>query len=795
MSYQYEPLVDEIVFQDFLKDLYNCIYKTNSFEVYRSKGYSQYGVDVYSPELKIAIQAKKKNILRKEPELIQELKCELIKTLQDLKQFPHPVEKLYFATTTKKYAAIQDEALKNSRPSLGVQFWSWEDIQTHISDYVSIREKYFRHLSTQILPKELVLTPHLNPADFVGRDNDIERLKTLFQTNRIIYIKGIGGQGKSSVAKLYYQNCLQDYEHLLWFDYNGNLRHTLTYNEALNINLKLNDGAGNSFENKYQHLLNAISTLKGKTLLVLDNIQHEPDISVELEIKKLLAKQDIHILLASREVFSSFHQYPLTSLSSNDARTIFRAHCTKQIDIAKLDELLAMIDNNPLVTELIAKTINTAIGLTVDDMIRHISQGTLDDDELGIHIDSEQNNLFKKIKALVRVDELEKNPYNFYIALTFSLLPSVFIPIEDLIDVFMYREPSRTPIINAFSDLDKKGLITRVGDNVKMHQLIQDAIRAQIPDFAGYLGIINSLIRTLNRANSKYSSKGYHLQGYTESFLNKLVGEKALSLAQPLLMIKNNLYLMYRYLGERNKSKRIIEDLKKDVATAQPLVLSDPVFFSTLHHNFATSYMDEKRYDLAEKEFLRAIEINGETSNPNVIHCYNGLFILYWNQGKLQQALESSVKALELLQKPHAAENDHLSAMVANNIAAVYMEFGDLSKAAGFITMALKLHRESANPEKNEAALARYCSSAAETFSRMENHEVAIQFALHAIEYRGNLNLERDFELLYFYERAADVYEKAGEEEKTTQLREIVKTARVSFDGNGEDDHDSEIIT
>jgi len=231
------------------------LYSSNKL-LYRSKGYSQYGVDVYSPELKIAIQAKKKSILRKEPELIQELKNELIKALQDSKAFPHPIEKLYFATTTKKDAAIQDEAIKNSSTVLGVQFWSWEDIQTHISNHVRIREIYFPHLSTQILPKELLLTPHINTVDFIGRGEDIDSLKILFETNRIICINGIGGLGKSSVAKLYYQNNLQDYEQLLWFDYTGHLKYTFTYNEALNINLKLADNSGNSFEYKYQRLLN-----------------------------------------------------------------------------------------------------------------------------------------------------------------------------------------------------------------------------------------------------------------------------------------------------------------------------------------------------------------------------------------------------------------------------------------------------------------------------------------------------------------------------------------------------------
>jgi tetratricopeptide (TPR) repeat protein len=398
MNYQYEPLADEYVFQDFLKDLFNNIYKTNTFEVYRSKGYSQFGVDVYSPQLKIAIQAKKKNILRNEPELIQELRKNLSETLQNLKSFSHPVEQLYFATTTKKYAVIQDEALQSSNSVLSVQFWSWEDIQKHISDYSMLCKTYYPHLTTQPLPKELLLTPHIDSNGIVGRDAVLVKIKDLFQSYKIVSIHGIGGLGKSSIAKVYYQNSLAD-----------------------------------------------------------------------------------------------FH------------------------------------------------------------------------------------------------------------------------------------------------------------------------------------------------------------------------------------------------------------------------------------------------FEKAEIQFRKAIEVNGKTFNLKTIQCYNGLFVLYWEQKKLKEALECNTEALKLLQNPMAKGNNHLFAMIANNLATLHFTFGQTSKAAEFIIMALTLHRESTNSDKSDAVLAKYYASAADIFSCLENQEVAIQFALHAIEYRSNLKLERDFELLFFYEKAADIYEKSGDHKKAAQLRIIARDAKKSF--------------
>jgi tetratricopeptide (TPR) repeat protein len=780
MHYQYEPLNDEYEFEDFLKDLFNNICNTNSFETYRSKGYSQFGVDVYSPDLKIAIQAKKKSNLRNEPLLIQELTDDISLTLQKLKQFPHRVEQIFIATTTKKYATVQDEAIKQSSKELGVQFWSWEDIQKHIPTYLSLRTKYYPHLSTEIIPKELVITPHLDQKTIIGRETEINALKGLLLFHPIICIHGIGGLGKSTLAKSFYQSSATNYDHILWLDYTGDLKQDISFNECLNRNLRTNLSQEDSPEQRYQAVLSSIIALTGKILIVIDNLQHEILLSVESEIRKLLGNAGMHILLTSRENFSVFNSFNLSSLESKNAGELFVQHCTKQIDISGLDDLLALIDYNPLMIELVAKTMNTGVGLTIPEMIRHISESTLDDKELEIDIDVASGNLYKQVAALVDTEQLNTDSI-LYIALTMSLLPSVYLPIDDLFKFFLYNEKSRAPIINAITDLYKRGLINRIGDEIKMHRLIQDAIRTQFSTFAVYLGVMNSIVRSLDKSNSTYSANGYQLQQYAESFLAKLKGEKAESIRQPIMMLKNNLFLLYRYLGEKNKAQKMAEELMDDLASAEGLVLSDNVFVSTLHHNFATYYMDEGNAKEAENHLKKAIEISGDVFNLKIVHCYNALFIIYWNQRRVKESFECCVKAMNICQRPEAEGNDHILAMIVNNLAIIYQDMGEINKASGHITMAIKLHRESTSNEKNDGALARYYAGAADIFSLLGNHEVAIQFALHAIKYRSNLNLEKDFELLFFYERAAEVYEKAGDKEKAVQLRGIVRAAKLSF--------------
>lgn len=787
MHFQYEPISDEYLFQDFLKDLFNAIYNTKSFEVYRSKGYAQFGVDVYSPELKLAIQAKKKSILKNEPELIQELKNDLLTSIEDLKKFPHPVEQFYLATTTKKYAAIQDEAIKHSTNTLGVQFWSWEELQKHIHLDIDVRNTYFPHLKTDSLPKELSLTSHLDLNTICGRQPDSEAIRALFATQKIIAVNGIGGAGKSTFAKSFYQSSIDSYIHLLWLDYSTSFKNSIVYNKSLIQNLKINITDADPPELIYQSILVRICALKGKLLVVIDNLSNEDSISVEQEISKLLSHPQINILITSKEVFTQIHAYELSSLPISDAKKLFFQHCPKKVDITHLDDLLKLMDCNPLLTELVAKTIYTGMDVAIPDIIRHFSQSNLDVEQLGFKID--QNTASGKLSAkLYRHVQTIVNPDQFtgdaetYLILTMSLLPATGILVNDLFDFFLYRQNNKSVIIDAITNLHKRGLISRNGNELKMHQIVQDTIRIQYPTFAVYLMVLNSLIHSLDKANISYSANGYKLCQIAESFVAKLKGPKADSIRQPLLMIKNNLYIMYRYLGEMTKAKVFALDIIENLPYAQAFPLRDNIFLATLHHNIATYFMDENDPVQAEIYLEKAVEINGNVFNLNLIQSYNGLFIIYQKQQNLPKAFESATKALEMLQQNTNEDNDHIFATVLCNVAMANLAYNQLDKAASFVTLAIKMHRESKNPRKNDSALAMYYHNAAHIFSLLKNHEVAIQFALNAIEYRGKLNLERDYVLLSHYEEAADVYERAGKPDNANKLREITAIARSSFD-------------
>ncbi len=785
MNYQYPPLDEEYEFQEFLKDFFNCHFQTDSFENYRTKGASQYGIDVYSPTLQIAVQAKKKKLSRSEPVLIRELLNDLEETITEIQDFPFPVTRAILASTTKKFSAVQDECIRYSQNStVPIQFWSWDDIQKEIAGCISLQKKYYPNFSLPPIPKELIPMARLEVDQILGREEDLEEIGKRLTDKRILCLQSMGGVGKTTMCKYFYQHNEVAYDHLLWLDHVTDLKKDIAFHSSLQISLRLEELPEDLLEKRYHIVLTALLALPGKILIVIDNLHHQEGGSVENEVRKLLAKKDLHILITSRQAFRSFPIYELPNLTVPAANQLFDLHCPKQIDRSNLERLLKVVSRNALLTELTAKTIYNGVGLMVDDMIVRFEEGDTEAEELDIDIEKVDGNdiinarLHQQIAKIFNLGEL-KDDYQAYLVLCLSLLPSIPIPITEVIEFYLYSEKSLTPIINSINELHKRGLLVRSGDDVTMHHLIQDVVRMQAPDYLVYIGILNSLLRSLDKANKIFSQKGYKLQQHAEAALFKLKGRKAKSVQQPLTMLKNNLFIALRYLGEKEKAQQMGKQLLEALPEMEEMGYRDKQFLATLYHNIATFYNDQNNTDEAEKYLKKAVETIGCKFTPNTIHFYNALYTIYYEQGRSQEALACCEKALELLQKPEAKGYDHLLAMVTNNLAMANLKFGSLENAATYILHAIKIHRMADSDEKNPAALAAYYSNAALIYSLAKNHEMAIQFALHAIEYQASLHLENDEALVGHYEMAARVYESAGDVEKANELRKFIEGTQM----------------
>lgn len=200
--YHYEVPAEESAFEELVCDILNAVHDTTSFQLYRGRGSNQYGVDIFSKKMGMIVQCKKKDSGRKDLDLRRELVADLEETVCKARGWPHQFTTLVFATTTKKYSAIQDRAIELSdKERADVQFLAWAEIEKHIHRFRAIRERFYPHLAPAGRATETTVIARLPIPKTIGA-NGLMKSTIIEKFNRL----GVEREkrfGKSAYAVMY----------------------------------------------------------------------------------------------------------------------------------------------------------------------------------------------------------------------------------------------------------------------------------------------------------------------------------------------------------------------------------------------------------------------------------------------------------------------------------------------------------------------------------------------------------------------------------------------------------------
>jgi len=780
MYYQYEPLADEYIFQEFLKDVFNRKYSTGSFEEYRSRGYSQFGVDVYSAGQKVAVQAKKKDLSRSVKKLVKELLKELQETVDLLIKFPHPVDQVYFASNTKKFPEVQDKAIQLSiEHNKIILFYCWEDLQKDISIYPDIRKHYYPHLNQTLFAKELVAVGRISTDKIFGRNNIIAILQTKLENNKLVLLQGIGGLGKSTTAKLFYQKTEQNYDHRLWLDGIQNFKQDIARNQALLTGLHCEFNATDSVEHLYEIIFTRLKAVPGKLLIVVDDLRHEEGKIIEPELMRWLSRENTFILITSREAFQINTKIELEALSFDHCKQLFNSFYTKPYNDQELNGLLTLINFNSLLTEILAKNLQSSATLTLLKVIEDINNNQLSPPRFRSDIEhlgdgrSAYESVYTQINNVFNFSD--HTEFEWYVLRLLSILPPVNLPLPELLDFFFTKPDERPRIIEAVNSLTIKGLIVRETDEIRCHPLIQDIVLIQTEDYFIYSWIFTPIIHRLKNANSAFSNEGHRLQFYAEQIIKRLKGPKTLSIGQPLLLLKNNLFIAYRYLGLKNHASNLIKDIELSLDDVQLRAIKDNPLLATVLNNIAIQYLDEYDFENAEKFCLKSIAVQPEGFSEQKIYSFNTLYGIKLNTNDFQAAAAYCNDALELLQTQDIIKIGYLTAIIYNDLSNLYVGLNQPKWAWNFTLSAIHNHAQCKNPEKNAGAFASYYLNGAYILLVVGKPEEAVKLVPVAISQRKSLKLQNDPGMVEMLNQAIKICKDAGREDMASKYEKELK--------------------
>lgn len=757
MSYQFEPIAEENLFQDFCRDLFNHLYDTRSFQLYKTKGASQNGIDIVSSSLQIVIQAKKKKLTRTDVVLEKELLNDLAESIRLTESLNLNFDKFYMLTTTKKYGKVQDYAIELSQSySFEVIFWAWEDIEEHITQFAELRKKYYSHLwSENALPKILTYVPNIDQRAIIGRENDLIRIENLLaSSNKVVLVNGVGGIGKSTLAKLYLGEHFNSFTHILWIDVQNSgselqlkssFLEAFSNDESLLSNLRLSFRPETTLDEKFQIITNKLQNISGSNLLVIDNAT----VDIVNYDFRLPGSSNWKILLTSRSKIDNYATLNLDVLNDNDAIALFYLHYNYDSD-DRVISIIQRIGSHTLTIELLAKIANKR-KLKIEELIVALKKEGLKLSISAKVISGHQKiknpvYLFDYLLSIFSIAELDET--SIALLRWFSVLPVQNIIYDDLKLIFQVGLNDNA-FFETLSDITNGGWLNSDGSSYQMHQVVGEILREKLtPSCENCENIIKGLIQLIHfKSGENFLSKLRYLP-IIESVISHIQDE-----SDDFILLLNNLAAMHDYNGNSIAAIRYYENILEILGT-EVTDANNHVFINLAVSNLRIgNYQNALEYN---KENIKFLEHQQDMANTLMLAMsYNNLGENYRFIGDFEKSLKFNLKALKILESnPDWSKHVDL-ATVYNNLSNYYSSVGDRRSSLKFGLKAMNIREVSL--DKDHPLLAQSYNNIGVDYEKLNQLHKSKEYHLKAIEIRKKIYEEEHYDLAESYNNFAQL--------------------------------------
>jgi len=555
--------------------------------------------------------------------------------------------------------------------------------------------------------------------EFSYRDDMVEELyKAIKQNKKLALISGLGGIGKTTIAKALYHKVKDEHKHVAWVEYQHSIKESLLSSFILFDEDEIEDST-----DRYRRIRNFLLDAKKDTIIFIDNVSGDDSDGVDF-----IERLGVNVVLTSRASdIGNFKEFTVDFLSEEQCVDIFYKYYEydrerKQKEAVR--KLVELVKCHTLSVELLARAANKP-GYPLEKYVADLKEKGFEYPDLSVKTSHTSNlkTIAEHLQALfelVSVNDEQKR-----ILKNFSRMPSVEIPAE----VQEWLGCTADDIVG----LTKLGWLTASETGYEMHPIVKEAIllqykKVQYEDFEAIISYMSSdeyindadiytqvRIR-LNIAESvmscfcdyekeeigilfnatadSYSNQGDYPKAL-EWFQKALeISEKVLGLEHPnIAIIYNNIALVYSHQGDYPKA---LEWFQKDLEISEKVLGLDHPNTATTYNNIALVYSRQGNYPTALEWYQKDLEISEKVlglDHPNTATTYNNIALVYSRQGDYPKALEWYQKALEIREKMLSLDHPD-TAITYNNIAGVYYKQGNYPKALEWLQKALKIHEK-----------------------------------------------------------------------------------------------------
>lgn len=322
-------------------------------------------------------------------------------------------------------------------------------------------------------------------VNFTGREKELAQIDESLNEADIVFLSGIGGIGKTELAKKYANTYKKNYSKVVFLTFQDSIKNTVCSDDLTFQNMSRDgDSVDDYFNRKIFALKQEIedSDDKRPILLILDNF----DVDGDDDLDKFL-DCGCKIIITSRTDFSDY-DYPQIDISRmnshEDLIALFESYNTVSYsdkETGVLYELFDLVDGHTMTVVLIAKYLRESMESPFELKDRFIAVGGLNNTEETLLVKHRKDkkhrnkNVMNHLRILFdvsRISEVEKE-----IMRSFSLLGYVRIKREVFLE-----------ILNGLGDEQKLDTLIRHGwveydtnsGKISLHQVILDLMYDQL---------------------------------------------------------------------------------------------------------------------------------------------------------------------------------------------------------------------------------------------------------------------------------------------------------------------------
>ncbi|MBQ4226395.1 MAG: serine/threonine protein kinase, partial [Oscillospiraceae bacterium] len=315
--------------------------------------------------------------------------------------------------------------------------------------------------------------PAVSPI-FVGRDDEMKRISESLADNRVLFITGIGGIGKSTLVRNFINRQKPNYDVIAYLEYAGDIKSAFTDDMQLQIStVRRQDGE--SVDEYFTRKLSCFKTVceNKKVLFIIDNY----DDMLNKDVQKIIDCGYDTIIVTRRQLpKNSFAVMIIDAIADNaELHKLIELNLERAMskDERKcFDEIIGLVQGHTLVLELVARQIAAGklnIG-TALELIKENGFSNFSENKIGNYKDGDE--VYDTLSAII---------ISLFDASRLTEKQMTALKTMSLFDVRGFDTDTITKLIKPV-DIDTLGELHRrgwlyVNDRVRVHSVIAETMR------------------------------------------------------------------------------------------------------------------------------------------------------------------------------------------------------------------------------------------------------------------------------------------------------------------------------